>query len=540
MIVKAGEVLPAELAACRWIETLVFEDFDQDALPELVGELVNLRRLSLKQATKLARLPRCIFALPRLTHLDLSGSGISDLDGIEHAPSLRRVSIPDTPIGVDEQRREALRARFAKSTVSSSYGPFEILVPREVLPLPEDKAALLEAIRAEALDQRASLNGADLSGATFEDLRLSVDELKHANLAGTTWRRCELSTHLDGTNLEGAVFEDCLLPAPMVGVQARNAVFDRCSFPMTSMAKANLCGARLRGVRPGSTLDLEKAEARDLVLEVLIGDLMYAKHFVGPKADLQGATITFELTPEARAALEHSPDPKAAWPKNAFKGAKTDAATRIEYAPLPGAKPATPAARVAKTSGARPIGRIDAPNAALWFLAIDATAAAGWKGDHDRAMAALEAGELVLTVGKAKGVLCEVSDRGWSYIWRIDGGVALLDHHANDGVAGDDLAEALAERVATLPAHGAPIHLGSVAVKSGALALLLPHTSGAFTADERREAAGGDEAVEVDEGRVLVPLAKGTYDIFVDSLGAPPYEDALGRYVSRLRIAKKK
>lgn len=540
--VKAGEALPAELAACRRIETLTFEGFDGSELPELVGELVHLRHLSLKNATKLTRLPRSLFALPRLTHLDLGGSGISELDGVEQAPSLRRISLPDTPLGNDETKREALRARFAKTITSSAYGPFEILVPRDVPAPPKDKDSLLAAVRDEAFDTRSVLNGADLSGATFEDVRLMVDELKKANLANTTWRRCELQADLEGANLEGAVFEDCVLPARMMKVQAKNATFDRCLFSMTSLTKANLCGARLRAVRPGSTLDLEKAEARDLVLEVFIDDLVFAKHIQGPKADLEGATITFDLTPEARAALEQNPNPKAAWPKDPFKGAKTNDATRIVLAPLPGAKATTKAAAKpsAKKTNAQPIGRIDAPDAALWFLALDAAAAAGWKGEHDRAMAALDENKTELTVGKAKAVLCEVSDRGWSYIWRIDGGIALLEHHAKDGVAKDDLAEALASRVAELPARGEPIHLGSVAVKSGALALLLPHTTGDFTAEELNEAKSGDDAVEVDEGRVLVPLAKGTYEVFVDSFGDPPPEDELGRYLSRLRIVKKR
>ena len=118
-----------------------------------------------------------------------------------------------------------------------------------------------------------------------------------------------------------------------------------------------------------------------------------------------------------------------------------------------------------------------------------------------------------IKVGKATGVISQVSDTGWSHVWRLpNGDIALLDHDRKGGAVKPTagVIASLGARVAQFPVRGKPTKLGTVVVRSGSLAIMLPYTDGAFTAPERKKA-------------------------FVHK----NYEDEYGEYGQRLRIGRR-
>ncbi len=202
------------------------------------------------------------------------------------------------------------------------------------------------------------------------------------------------------------------------------------------------------------------------------------------------------------------------------------------------------------------IGRMTAESASLWFLAIDAALVGAWKGDdgydyeHDdvvrpskknratdfgRAMDVKGAGGSI-DVGRAKGIICRVGGCGASYIWRIDGGIALLCFYPRND---DPSSTALGKRVSDLPAFGKPQRLGKVVVESGCLSLLVPYQRAELSPAMIRGAVKSKKAKPVVDGGVLVPLPNGTYDIFSERLGGrKDPEDELGSYERRVRIVE--
>jgi predicted DNA-binding WGR domain protein len=299
-------------------------------------------------------------------------------------------------------------------------------------------------------------------------------------------------------------------------------------------------------VAPDSELDLSGARAPGLELEARFTSPDASKRLVAPKADLRDASITIALTSDAK-----RPGPKAAWPTAAFAGAKTNKATRIEYAPLAGAAPAKvstaalpePPKRVIVDPGgpsAPVLGRIDASNAGLWLLVADAKVAAAWRGDEDedededdsdfaRAERASETGKRTIRVGDGHGVIVEdIGEHGYAFAYAIDDGVALLEL----GAVEDDFDESIGwKKLAKI--HGAHVvqlaakrrsKVGEVTVTSGALALLLPY------AKLRKRG----------EDQLVLPLPNGTYAIFKERFADPPLTDEHGTYVGRVQIVRAK
>ena len=212
-----------------------------------------------------------------------------------------------------------------------------------------------------------------------------------------------------------------------------------------------------------------------------------------------------------------------------------------------GAKRRATVSRVhlAETPIATSIGVIHAINSGLWCLAVDAAAAAAWRGvdpddvdnpksDFGRALRAADSKHGRISVGTSHGVVFHVGGCGFSDIWRIDNGIALLEHYQNADA--DDKVE-LGKRVAQLPARGKPRQLGEVTVECGCLALLLPYATGDIPAAEIRAAARGDVATAAGNDRVLVPVNNGVHQIISESLGSGlGYQDDVGTFVHRLRI----
>ncbi len=101
----------------------------------------------------------------------------------------------------------------------------------------------------------------------------------------------------------------------------------------------------------------------------------------------------------------------------------------------------------------------------------------------------------------------------------------------------DELIRAVGARVAQFPVKD-PTRSGTLEIKSGCLALMLPYANGKFSEDEL--ARGTKEPVGLGD-RVLVPLASGTYDVLGHEF-APErgYEDELGMYGACVRIVKAK
>lgn len=515
------------------------------APPSWLGELIHLRALSIATPS-LERLPAAVFDLPRLKELYLDGSRITDLAGIERSPRLERVFIAGTPLEDDRTAIEKLLA--AGFTYDGGF------LNRKVVPAaaPKAKAALVRALQESAVDDSADLRSSDLSGGAFEDLLVRQD-FTGANLSKTVWKRCDFSRcKLDDANLTDARFEDCTFDMSYPeaeGVSAPGVTFERCALSL-AWPGADLRGARFIDLEDDPSLDFEKAKASKMELSVRVTEESSLK-VNASGADLRGARIVFDIEPSRREELEANPNPRLRWGKAKLTKAKTDDATQIVYTPLPTAEKKAAKKASATKDESKPlfdrrgkraelISRIDANNAALWVLAIDAAQATPWKGsengDFDRAMAVDEG---TIDVGDHQGMICQIGDCGWSYVWRIAGGVALVSHypsgHATE-MKKNDFVPAMGARVAQFPVQRAK-RLGQLTIESGCLAILLPHAKGDFTAAQRRDGAKGDGAALGD--RVLVPLKKGAYEVLSHPF-APEvrYEDELGRYGDCIRIVR--
>jgi uncharacterized protein YjbI with pentapeptide repeats len=469
--------------------------------------------------------------MKQLEVLDLAGCAIENLDGVERMPSLAAMMLERTPIGRAKPLRE-LVARIPGAALSpAAAGLVQIERPEAT---PKNRAELIAAIRRGVYPDRPKL---DASGGTFEGLDLYWGSPK-TNFSKTKWHSCHLHGDLRGANFDGATFEECMFSDKWFdGVSAKGATFRGCYFKQCVLKGAMLEGATLE-LATDSELDLTNARAAKVRLTATFSSPEAAKKLVAPKADLRDATVQISLAPGAK-------KPKGTWPTNAFSGARTSKATRLEYAPLDGSSPTTPSLappprrsppRLVDPKGptAAVLGRIDAPNAGLWVLVADAKAASAWRGDDGektsdfaRAEQALASSKLTLPVGDSRGVIVsDIGEHGYAYAYELDDGVALLEL----GVPEEDVDESLGwKKLSKLHgAHAAQLvakrraKLGKVTVTSGALALLLPYA--------RLRARGEDQLV--------LPLANGTYEVVKEQFAEPPPSDAYGAYVGRVRISR--
>ena len=259
-------------------------------------------------------------------------------------------------------------------------------------------------------------------------------------------------------------------------------------------------------------------------------------------ANLKGAQIDLDVTPDRRAEMKKKKSSRFKWKQDHLRGAKLDKkTTRITYAPLDGNAPPAlgePGSIDPKGPSAEVLGSLWAINAGLWALIADAEVAASWRGsvdDTDRKddfQRALAKDDEAITIGKGKGFIAQLGDSGGSPIWKISGGIMLA--HVN---VDRKLEKQLHLRVAQWPAPKKKTKLGTVRVTSGALALLLPYETGVFTPAQRTKAK--KTFVKASESKVLVPLANGEYVITTAPLGPTDnYEDEVGWYGHALRIER--
>lgn len=189
---------------------------------------------------------------------------------------------------------------------------------------------------------------------------------------------------------------------------------------------------------------------------------------------------------------------------------------------------------------AESLGRIDSTNPMLWVLAADAKVALAWRGLEDGGVdftRAMTVDEGSIGLGDDRGVICQVGDCGWSYLWRLDDGVALVCHRRSALVPTmkeSQLQRALGLRVAQFPVGPDVETIGGLAIESGALALVVPYALGDFTDDELTQAK--KKALSLDD-RALVPLANGLYDVRSHRFApSNAYEDELGSFGACIRI----
>ena len=531
--VKAGEKIPDAIARCN-IHWLTLDTWSQPTLPDFIAKLPRLNYLEVRNAGKLRRLPDFVFGLQQLEQLNLEGSAIESLDGVERMPRVRAIRLARTPLGGAKAIRE-FAAQIPKGELSSIQ-PGTVFIDRPDV-VPRDRAALVRAVQQ---GQYLELRKADASGGRFEGLDVYWRSPK-ANFAKTTWRHCKIAGQLTRCNFDGATFEECIFFDQWFdGISAKGATLRGCYFKECVMKGANLEGARFLDVAADSELDLSSTRAAKLVLDARFSSPDTAAALRAPKSDLRDASISLALTAGAR-----RPGPTAAWPTTAFAGAKTNQATRIAYAPLAGAAPTKvstaalpepPKRIIVDRNGpsAPVLGRIDAANAGLWLLVADAKVAATWGGDEDedgrdfaRAEQASETGKPTLRVGEGHGLIVgDVGEHGFAFAYAIDHGIALLEL----GTVEDDFDESVGwKKLAKL--HGAHVvqlaakrrsKIGEVTVTSGALALLLPYA--------KLRKRGSDQLV--------LPLPNGSYEVIKERFADPPLTDEHGTYVGRVRIIR--
>jgi uncharacterized protein YjbI with pentapeptide repeats len=503
-------------------------DLGNVAPPPWIGELEHLRTIQCRATMK--KLPSVLATLPRLAYLHLEDTGLESLDGLEQLTALDTITFGRTPV---QQKAEHV-AEIAKR-IGGIADSWTIRVKRTPAKPKGDIATQLGD-----LPERSNLQKVNLKGKTFEDLYVTHD-LRGANLAGTTWRRCDFKyAQLAGADLTGATFDGCYFSSvysdegTLGKVKAAGATFVRCGGSL-DLAGATLADARLVELESDTHVDLSKANAQGLVLEVAFcSEKEHAIKATG--ANLRGATITFDITDDRRAEIQAKPKSKYAWKTDHLKGAKTDKTTQVTYVPLGEKK--SPSTVDPKGKAAKALTTLAATNAGLWALAIDSADAAAWTGndgdDFDRAMTKSSG---AIKVGKSSGVLFDVGDNGWTQVWEVEGGIALVYAHMQ--VKSDERERVLGLRVAQWPAPKKQSKIGRVTVKSGALALLLPYEAGDFPpAALKKKACYRDNG----GGRVLVPLPNGTYEITSHVFGPPGsdsgYEDETGQYFSCTRITR--
>ncbi len=202
-----------------------------------------------------------------------------------------------------------------------------------------------------------------------------------------------------------------------------------------------------------------------------------------------------------------------------------------------------------------PIGYLDGNATAFWLVGGDAGVLTAWRGqdgsstgdgrsDYDRALDVIDDGDdSRLAIGDASGLVIDVGEAGASHLWLVDGGIALWTYRRAIGVDGTspDVRRQLGDRIRTLPTRGESIRVGTLAITSNCLGLVVPFLAG-FTADELAATIASEIPQNISDGHLLVPVPNGDYDVLVDALGehhSAWYEDTLGRYQTRIRIVRR-
>jgi predicted DNA-binding WGR domain protein/uncharacterized protein YjbI with pentapeptide repeats len=520
------------------------------ALPDWIGELRHLRTLVVHGA--LTKLPPSFFKLPHLRFVHLDYTNLKSLDGVENMKALDTVTFNDTPLGEDEAGRPALAKKLGAKV--GSFGA-SLEWARKKVPAPRDKKKLIAAFAKDELPDESVLRKVDLSGATFENLYVTHD-LTGANLAGTTWRGCDFEWGtLARADLSGATFYDCYFSARYADegnlgkVKAHGATFIGCGGDL-QLDGADLRGARFVDMDSDYHLEIKQANASGAVIEAsFCSEKEHA--FEAKGADLRGARVRFDITPDRRAELKKKKTARLAWKTDHLKGAKTDKTTQIEYAALDPAAPAPatrPAEQTVKATGsAAPIlGHLAASNASLWMIVADAEAAKGWRGavddddKHDDFRRALNIEDAPIKIGEYKGICARIGFRGISSVFQVDGGVVLLDAqtHLDNRKAGEP---ELARRVAQWPKTKRS-KIGTVNVPSGLVVLALPYREGMFSTAELAKARGGKVVQDKAGDRILIPMKKGPgiYTVsrypFRAEPGKGEYEDDIGEYGDAVEV----
>jgi uncharacterized protein YjbI with pentapeptide repeats len=487
-------------------------------LPKDLKLLRHVRELTL-DGDDVKKLPPGLFELPHLENI-YGGDGLADQDG-------------------DFERLAAAHAKHKKRAI------------------PKGKAALIKAIQNDEIPEGANLKGVDLSGATFEDLYVTFD-LSKANLANTTWVRCDFANfavhRMDGVDLSNAIFLECDIDAPAAAfekVKAPGVRFERSSVDI-NWPGADLRNAQFLDLEPTPWIRLDKANCTGMKLDAVFHH--EAETRVEAKgANLSGAHICFDVVSGRRQELAKKKNAQLKWTKDQFKGAKTNAETKIEYAelPSPSAKKATAKGSAVATDAlmkgprATHLGTIAASNAALWMLVIDAVRAAKWTGDDggdfDRAMDIMDG---PIKVDGKPAVVAEVGDCGFSHVWRTSkGAIVIVELNRSghvDKMKEKEFLDRLAARVEQFPVRTKPKQVGKLTVDSGALALLLPYRAGDFKPSVVKKVIQSKKPWEdpEDGDRLIIPLENGDYTVDVHPFGpSRNYEDELGRYGTCIRIS---
>lgn len=524
-------------------------------MPAWIGELRSLRTLI---GWAPAKLPASLLTLPHLRYLHVDGSPkLKSLEGVDKLRALETVTFGDTPVGDDEAGLAAFANKIDAQVSSLMPGlDFERAIPKP----PKDRKAVIKAINADTLPDRSDLRKLDLSGARFEHAYITHD-LRGAKLANTVWVSCDFEyAQLAGADLAGATFYDCYMsdgygdPGMFGKIKAPGATFIGCGGDLR-LESADLRGAQLLDMASDVRLKLAKANGQGMTLQAsFVSEKEHQFEVKG--ADLRGARVFFDVTAGRREELKRKKTARLAWKTDHLKGAKIDKTTQIHYASLD-ADSLAPATRAAQSTVdpngpvAPILGRIDAINAGLWLVVADVEVAAHWKGgvaddnpknDFNRAMQVREG---AIKIGDESGVVVDIGDCGWSYIYGPVGddrpGIRLTYagvQNATDKTGKD----ALARRVAQWPVLAKPRRVGSVISPTGVLALLLPYCEGEFSAKLRSKAVNG-AVVEHPEGdRALVAMREGpgVYEIarypFRPERGDDMYEDDLGWYSATVAI----
>lgn len=514
-----------------------------EGVPAIVGTLAHLRSLTIT-GQGLRSVPPEIFALPRLEWLFLEYTDLEDLEGLELSRSLTTVIFRGTPLEKNAVARDKLLTRLrSKGWEADSLfrtNGFSRARPSAEPFAAKDKPALVRALTEDLVPSDAKLDGVDLSGSTIADALIPFS-LKKADLRNTTWLRCDFErTAMDGANLEGAAFEECMFnDAVMASSRAAGARFERCELRL-NFTKADVRRATFAHNESSPNLDFTNANAQEMSLEIVTASES-SLDVTLDGADLRGATIRVDITPTRRQELEKKPNARVKWAALDTGSANVDEHTTIEMAQLPGAKAPKPTAKksAAKVDAAaiEHVGRIDATNAAMWFLAIDAKDAAQWKGeDPDEFDRALEIEEGPIDVGSTHGVLASMGDCAWAHVWRMPNGDILLVEHHRSGIYSklpkEQQVAALRERVASFAVPKKSARVGALSVKCGVLALMLPYCNGDFT-DEQLSAASVNK-----NGRLLLKVPDGDYEVSQYPFAPRGFEDELGSYGAATRIAK--
>ena len=545
---KEISALPAFIAKFRHLRELDVSSYSLKTLPSFVGELSELRRLTVSK-TPITQVPTSLWSLPRLTDVVLIDTKVAKLDGLDKATRLEELTLHGSPVAgdINELIEGFANARRMKWLDGIDIPPVRDSERVIEVALPDSKAKISAGLANGSLGDRLDLSSCDLSGEAFDDLDLTGGHnLKGANLANSTWVDCRFfHTDLGGAKLEGASFVRCSFwQVGMSNVSARGVTFDGC-YISGAIDSSDLRDSRFLKCDPASLFSITNSKATKATFE-LSADSPRNGHYLSVEgADLRGASITVELTPDAAARLASKKSP-VRWSRPEIAKAKTDATTTIEFSAI-----ASHEKKPTVGPKATPIGTLHGINAAIWFVAADAKVARAWGGsilsdeyeedplsDFTRAMEFVDTKKARMPIGDGHGVVASVGDCGWSHLWKLEDGFALLYDMPDDDIDRKDHIDEFGARVAQLPTVGRPLSLGQFEVSCGCVALMLPYRKGGFSEKQIAKAVKQGKVVNGSEhDYALVPIDNGLYEVWEEQLD---HNDELGQFFTRIRIASVK